>query len=76
MVAENAGRVIRDYRQFWMGHKGDMEARYTTNKHRLPPEVIEDMRGPTPGARTTSRPPSPSPPGQDEGGGEIAPARR
>jgi hypothetical protein len=45
MVAENAGRVIRDYRQFWMGHKGDMEARYTTNKHRLPPEVIEDMRG-------------------------------
>jgi hypothetical protein len=36
--------VIRDYRQFWMGHKGDIEARYTTNKHRLPAEVVEDMR--------------------------------
>jgi hypothetical protein len=28
-----------------MGHKGDIEARYTTNKHRLPPDVIEDIRG-------------------------------
>ena len=44
MIAENAGEVIRDYRQFWMGHKGDIEARYTTNKHRLPAEVVEDMR--------------------------------
>ena len=44
MVAENAGKVIRDYRQFWMGHKGDIEARYTTNKHRLPENVVEDMR--------------------------------
>ena len=44
MLAENAGKVIRDYRQFWMGHKGDIEARYTTNKHRLPGEVVEDMR--------------------------------
>lgn len=26
-----------------MGNKGDMEARYTTNKRRLPDEVIEDM---------------------------------
>jgi hypothetical protein len=30
---------------FWMGHKGDIENRYTTNKHRLPESVIEDMRG-------------------------------
>lgn len=44
MIAENAGKVIRDYRQFWMGHKGDIEARYTTNKHRLPENVVEDMR--------------------------------
>jgi site-specific recombinase XerD len=28
MVAENARKVIRDYRQFWMGHKGDIEAKY------------------------------------------------
>ncbi len=27
-----------------MGHKGDIEARYTTNKGRLPEEFIEDMR--------------------------------
>jgi hypothetical protein len=45
MLAESKGLVLRDYRQFWMGHKGDMEARYTTNKGRLPEEVKEDMRG-------------------------------
>lgn len=44
MLAESKELVLRDYRQFWMGHKGDMEARYTTNKGRLPNEVIEDMR--------------------------------
>jgi len=27
-----------------MGHKGDIEARYTTNKGRLPPAVIKDMQ--------------------------------
>jgi hypothetical protein len=36
--------VLRDYRQFWMGHKGDIENRYTTNKQRLPKSVVEDMR--------------------------------
>ncbi|MCJ7574592.1 site-specific integrase [Candidatus Bathyarchaeota archaeon] len=45
MLAESKGLVLRDYRQFWMGHKGDIENRYTTNKERLPEEVIEDMRG-------------------------------
>jgi len=44
MLAESKGLVLRDYRQFWMGHKGDIENRYTTNKHRLPQSVIEDMR--------------------------------
>jgi hypothetical protein len=44
MLAESKGLVIRDYRVFWMGHKGDIEHRYTTNKHRLPEAVIEDMR--------------------------------
>ena len=44
MLAESKGLVLRDYRQFWMGHKGDIENRYTTNKHRLPESVIEDMR--------------------------------
>lgn len=44
MLAESKGLVMRDYRMFWMGHKGDIENRYTTNKHRLPGSVIEDMR--------------------------------
>jgi len=44
LVAENNGKISHAYRQFFMGHKGDMEARYTTNKGRLPDAVIEDMR--------------------------------
>ncbi|MEM2507400.1 MAG: site-specific integrase, partial [Nitrososphaeria archaeon] len=44
MLAESKGLVLRDYRQFWMGHKGDIENRYTTNKCKLPEDVIEDMR--------------------------------
>jgi hypothetical protein len=44
MLAESKGLVLRDYRQFWMGHKGDVENRYTTNKQRLPESVVEDMR--------------------------------
>ncbi|MEM3697741.1 MAG: site-specific integrase [Candidatus Bathyarchaeia archaeon] len=44
MLAESKGLVLRDYRQFWMGHKGDIENRYTTNKCKLPENVIEDMR--------------------------------
>ncbi len=28
-----------------MGHKGDIENRYTTNKAKLPESVVEDMRG-------------------------------
>ena len=44
MLAESKGLVLRDYRGFWMGHKGDIENRYTTNKARLPEAVVEDMR--------------------------------
>jgi hypothetical protein len=44
LVAENNGKIAHAYRQFFMGHKGDMGARYTTNKGRLPEEFIEDMR--------------------------------
>jgi hypothetical protein len=44
LVAESKGLVIRDYRQFWMGHAGDVENRYTTNKHKLPAEMVDDMR--------------------------------
>ncbi len=44
MLAESKGLILRDYRTFFMGHKGDIEARYTTNKQKLPESVIEDMR--------------------------------
>jgi hypothetical protein len=44
LLAESKGKVAHDYRVFWMGHKGSMEARYTTNKGRLPKDMIEDMR--------------------------------
>lgn len=44
MLAESKGMVIRDYRAFFMGHKGDIEAVYTLNKRRLPPDVVEQMR--------------------------------
>ena len=44
LMAESAQIIPRDYRVFWMGHKGDVEAIYSTNKKRLPPELIEDMR--------------------------------
>ena len=44
LLAENKGKVAHDYRVFWMGHKGSIEARYTTNKARLSGDFIEDMR--------------------------------
>jgi hypothetical protein len=44
MLAESQSLIMRDYRTFFMGHKGDIENRYTTNKHALPQNVIEDMR--------------------------------
>jgi len=44
LLAENHGKTSHAYRQFFMGHKGGIEARYTTNKGRLPSDLIEDMR--------------------------------
>ncbi len=44
MLAESKGHVLRDYRTLWMGHKGDIEHTYTTNKGKLPPHIIDDMR--------------------------------
>lgn len=44
MLAESKGLVIRDYRTFFMGHKGDIEAVYTLNKRKLLPDVMEQMR--------------------------------
>ena len=44
LLAESHGCMTHAYRQFFMGHKGDMEARYTTNKGRLTDQMREDMR--------------------------------
>lgn len=44
IIAESKGTMSHPYLQFLMGHKGDMEARYSTNKGILPPNMIEDMR--------------------------------
>jgi hypothetical protein len=44
LLAESHGKVTAAYRAFWMGHKGDIDARYTTNKGRLPETIVEDMR--------------------------------
>jgi hypothetical protein len=44
IVAESKGFISHPYLQFLMVHKGDIEARYSTNKGRLPPSMIEEMR--------------------------------
>ena len=42
-IAESKSLISHPWRQFIMGHKGDIEARYSTNE-RLPPDMIEEMR--------------------------------
>lgn len=44
IIAESKGKISHPYLQFFMGHKGDIEARYSTNKGKLPPDMVEDMR--------------------------------
>jgi len=44
IIAESKGKLSHPYLQFMMGHKGDIEARYSTNKGVLPPDMVEDMR--------------------------------
>jgi len=44
LIAENHGKISHPYRQYFMGHKGDIEAVYSTNKGILPDHVIDDMR--------------------------------
>ena len=42
-IAESKGLMSHPWRQFLMGHKGDIEAVYSTNK-RLLPKKVEEMR--------------------------------
>lgn len=41
---ESRYKTPRDYRQFMMGHTGDIEAQYSLNRGHLSEEVVEDMR--------------------------------
>ena len=42
-LSENKGIISHNWREYWMGHTGDISARYSTNK-KLSPEMIEEMR--------------------------------
>ena len=37
-------KISHPYLQFIAGHKGDIESRYSTNKGRLPEEMVEGIR--------------------------------
>ncbi len=43
-ISESKEFISHPWRQFFMGHKGDIEARYSTNKARLAPDMLEEMR--------------------------------
>ena len=42
-ISEQKGHVSHPWRQYWMGHVGDMESRYSTNKNHSD-TIIEEMR--------------------------------
>ncbi len=44
LIAESKGKMAHDFRVFFMGHKGTMESRYTTNKGVLPEVLTAEMR--------------------------------
>lgn len=44
LIAESRGKMVHDFRVFLMGHKGNMEARYTTNKRMLPSDLVNEMK--------------------------------
>jgi hypothetical protein len=44
LIAESRGKIAHDFRIFFMGHKGSIEARYTTNKSILPKALLGEMR--------------------------------
>jgi len=44
LIAESRGKIAHDFRVFFMGHKGSIEAKYTTNKSILTVELENEMR--------------------------------
>jgi hypothetical protein len=43
-LAESKGMISHPYLQFLVGHKGDIEARYSTHKGVLPHEMVQDIK--------------------------------
>ena len=44
LIAESRGKIAHDFRVFFMGHKGSIEAKYTTNKSILSRELVDEMQ--------------------------------
>ena len=44
LIAESRGKIAHDFRVFFMGHTGSIEAKYTTNKGILPLALVDEMR--------------------------------
>ncbi|MDE1818662.1 MAG: hypothetical protein KGI19_08675 [Thaumarchaeota archaeon] len=44
LIAESRGKIAHDFRVFFMGHKGSIEAKYTTNKSILAKTLMDEMR--------------------------------
>ncbi len=44
LLAEARGKIAHDFRVYFMGHKGSIEAKYTTNKGVLPEELLKEMQ--------------------------------
>ncbi|MGQ0795616.1 MAG: hypothetical protein ACT4N5_05465 [Nitrosopumilaceae archaeon] len=44
LMAESRGKIAHDFRTFFMGHKGTIEARYTTNKGIIPETLLREMQ--------------------------------
>jgi len=44
IIAESQGKTSHSFASFWFGHKGDMSARYSTNKGILPESLTKEMR--------------------------------
>jgi hypothetical protein len=43
-IAEGQGKVAHRFVVHWGGHTGDITARYSLNKNRLPSDLVEEMR--------------------------------
>lgn len=43
LIAEARGKIAHDFRVFFMGHKGSIESKYTTNKGILPEMLVSEM---------------------------------